>query len=44
MARYERIVFFQGDDADEWLELLDDQGEQPVVDALMEWHHPGEHV
>ena len=41
--KYENIVFAQGDDADEPLEILDSEGPWAAVDYLQEWHYPGEH-
>lgn len=43
MARYERVVFAQGDDADEPLGILDSDGEDAAIEYLAEWHNPGEH-
>jgi hypothetical protein len=40
---FSRIVFMQGDDADEVLAILDDQGEEAAVEHLAQWHFPGEH-
>lgn len=45
MARYERVVFLDSssEDADELLELLNDEGEDVVIDRLAEHHYSGEH-
>ncbi len=37
-ARYEHVVFAQGDDAIEPLEILDDQGPEAAIDYLAQWH------
>ena len=35
--RYERIVFMQGEDADEALAILDEQGRCAAIDYLCQW-------
>ena len=40
---YEHVVFMQGNEATETLEILDSQGEQAALDHLVQWHYPGEH-
>ena len=40
---YERVVFMQGDDAQEALNILDQQGEDAAIAHLAQWHNPGEH-
>lgn len=42
-TQYERIVFMQGDDAEEALRLLDEEGEEACLTYLRQWHFPGEH-
>jgi len=42
--RYEDVVFLQGDEADEALEILDNQGEDAAMDYLAQWHSPGHHM
>ena len=42
-GRYERIVFLQGSEADEALQILDEQGEQAALDYLSNWWNKGEH-
>jgi len=39
----ERIVFLQGDEADEALKLYQDKGCEAALQYLSEWHYPGEH-
>ncbi len=39
----ERIVFAQGDDADEPLSILDERGIDAAIDYLADWYNPGEH-
>ena len=41
--KVERIIFFQGDDANEYLDLLDRKGERAAVKQLMEYWQPGNH-
>lgn len=43
MKVFEQIVFMQGDEADEPLQILDNEGEQAAMDYLKDWHYPGEH-
>ena len=40
---YESVVFCQGDDPTEPLDILDDQGHEAVIDYLKQWHDPGRH-
>ena len=41
--KIERIMFLQNDKADEYLDLLEREGEEEVVKKLMEYWYPGEH-
>jgi len=41
--RYENIMFAQGDDANEPLAILNNQGEDAALEYLTQWHYPGEH-
>lgn len=41
--RYENIVFMQGDEADEPLSILDNEGPEAALELLKQWHYPGEH-
>lgn len=34
---YEHIVFAQGEDADEPLRILDEQGEEAAIEYLLQW-------
>ena len=43
MAEIERIVFMQGDGADEALSRLDEEGIDGALEYLKSWHYPGEH-
>jgi hypothetical protein len=43
MSRYERVVFMQGDEADEALRMLDVNGEDEAIEFLAQMHNPGEH-
>jgi hypothetical protein len=37
MTRYERIVFLQGDEATEAMAMLDEHGEDRLMDHLAQW-------
>lgn len=40
---YERVVFMQGDDADEPLRIIDESGEDAAIEYLAQWDmEPGE--
>lgn len=39
----ERIVFMQGSNALEALEILDNKGRESAMTYLQQWHHPGDH-
>lgn len=41
--RYENVVFMQGEDAYEPLEILNQNGEDAALDYLEQWHDPGNH-
>lgn len=41
--KVERIIFMQGDEANEYLNLLERKGKKAVVKQLMEYWQPGEH-
>ncbi len=41
---YEQIIFLQGDQAIEALEIEINKGNQAAIDHLSGWHHPGEHA
>ncbi len=41
--RYEQIVFLQGDEANEAMEILNNDGQDATLEYLKQWHHPGEH-
>lgn len=40
---YENVVFMQGHDAEEALEILNTHGEEAAIEHLKQWHYPGEH-
>ncbi len=42
--KYEDVVFMQGEEADEALEILRTQGEEAALQHLMQWHQPGQHM
>ena len=39
--RYEDVVFLQGDEAEEALSILDNDGEEAALNYLAQWHSPG---
>jgi hypothetical protein len=39
VTTYQRIVFLQGEEADEALAILDQHGEQAAVDYLSQWDY-----
>lgn len=42
--RYEEVVFLQGDEAYQPLEILDREGKDAAMEYLKQWHYPGEHM
>ena len=40
----EDVVFMQGDEAQEYLDLLDNEGAEVALEKLKEWHYPNEHA
>ncbi len=42
--KFEDVVFMQGEEADEALEILRNQGEDAALEHLMQWHQPGSHM
>jgi hypothetical protein len=41
--KYEDIVFLQGDEAYQPLEILSTKGKDAALEYLKQWHYPGEH-
>ena len=41
---YGEIIFMQGEEADEALQILNTQGEDAALQHLMQWHSPGQHM
>lgn len=39
MAKYQRIVFLQGEEADEALAILDNDGTEAAMDYLAQWDY-----
>lgn len=39
----EDVVFLDGDNACEYLDLLDEEGAEAALEKLKEWHYPREH-
>ncbi len=42
--KYEEIVFMQGDEAEEPMEILNVEGPEAAMEFLKQWHNPGEHM
>ena len=42
--RYEDVVFIQGEEADEPLQILNTQGEDAALNYLKQWHEHGSHM
>lgn len=42
--RYEDVVFLQGDEAEEPMNILDEKGVDAALEYLKQWHYPGEHM
>lgn len=42
-AGYENVVFLQGDEAAEALQIFNNEGEDALLQYLTQWHYPGEH-
>lgn len=42
--RYEEIVFMQGYEAEEPMEILNVEGPEAAIKFLQQWHNPGEHM
>lgn len=43
MNKYEFIVFLQGDDGKEAVDLLYEKGAEALLEYLKQWHYLGEH-
>ena len=43
MDKYENVVFLQGEEAEEPLRILNDEGEDAALEYLMQWHDVGNH-
>jgi hypothetical protein len=41
--KYEDVVFLQGDEAYQPLEILDTKGKDAAMEYLKQWHNPGQH-
>lgn len=42
--RYEDVVYMQGQEAEEAMEILETLGKDAALKHLMQWHYPGEHM
>lgn len=40
---FENVVFMQGEEAEEPLSILDNDGHDACIEYLAQWHYPGEH-
>ena len=43
MKQFEQVVFMEGADAEEPLEILDADGAEAAIKFLQDWQCPGEH-
>ena len=43
-ARYEDVVFLQGEEADKAIEIIQRDGPDAGIKFLSQWHYPGEHM
>lgn len=41
--KIERVVFMQGNEADEALNIYHEEGVSALLNHLIQWHYPGEH-
>lgn len=41
--RYEQIIFMQGHEADEAMDILNNDGPEAAMEFLKQWHYPGQH-
>lgn len=44
LDKYEDVVFLQGEEADEALDILNNEGKDAAMDYLIQWHDPGHHM
>lgn len=42
--RYEEVVFMQGHDAEEAMDILNNDGKDAAMEYLKQWHEPGNHM
>lgn len=42
--RYEDVVYIQGEEADEVMDILNNDGRDAAMNYLMQWHQPGNHM
>lgn len=42
--RYERVIFLDGEEADEAFEILNNQGKDAALEYLKQWHDYGNHM
>lgn len=42
--RYEEVVFMQGQEADETMDILNNEGKDAAMEHLKQWHDPGNHM
>ena len=41
---YEDILFFQDEAANEYLDMINEHGEEHTLNVLKDYHYPGEHM
>jgi hypothetical protein len=41
--KFQRIVFMQGQDADEAMEIYENEGTSGLLTYLLQWHYPNEY-
>lgn len=42
--RYEQVVFMQGEEANEAMDILNNDGKDAAMEYLKQWHYPGQHM
>lgn len=42
--RYEDVIFMQGEEADEAMEIMNNEGKDAAMEYLKQWHQPGNHM
>jgi len=42
--KYEDVIFLQGENAEEAMDILNNDGKEAALEYLKQWHYPGEHM